>query len=138
MFSEKVMPQIIDYTYKQGDIVAYSLTVPEGVLEGTGRIVGVATTHLPILGSIYMVFDAENFPNSIYPYTTIPMQESALELIGHVDEQYLLISNGSLRTGEDTYVDNFKSDYKAAKKAFDMNKDDDYSLHQLVSVIKHT
>ena len=129
---DQVMPKIIDYTYKQGDIVIYSLRVPEGVLEGTGRIVGVATTHLPIMGSIYMVFDPENFPNHVYQYTTIPMQESALELIGHSDEQYLLITHWK---DIERDIDNFGYDYKTAKKAFNDNEDD--LFRQLVAVIKH-
>jgi hypothetical protein len=133
--SDKITPSIIEYTYKQGDIVAYSLTTPEGNLEGTGRIVGVATNPLPIMGSIYMVFDPENFPNKIYQYTTIPMQESALELIGHTDEEYLLISNWP-DSREETRIYNFGNDYKKAKVWFNENTFESSSSQHLVSVIK--
>lgn len=110
--SQRITPQITEYTYKQGDIVAYSLSVPEGKLEGTGRIVGVATNPLPILGAIFMVEDPENFPNSVYPYTTIPMQESALEYLYHVEDEYLIIT-----TSYGDEINRFGNNYKAAKEA---------------------
>jgi len=132
---ERIMPQIIEYTYRQGDIVAYSLTIPEGRLEGTGRIVGVATAHLPIMGSIYMVEDPENFPNNVYHFSTIPMQESALELIGHVPDEYLLISEWPDTGPGAIDIQSFGKDYKAAKKALMAQEVDTSCSHRTVRVL---
>src|ERR1039457_391807 len=126
---EKVMPHVAEYIYKEGDIVKYELLIPGNNLKGTGRIVGVATTWQPVMGCIYMVFDPENFPNNVYPYTTIPMKESALEYLYHVDDEYLLISESvpsylcpisfeSVETAakglSPTVIQSFGNNYKAA------------------------
>jgi len=110
----------IKYAYKQGDIVAYSLNTPVGCLEGTGRIVGVAVNHIPIMGCIYMVEDPENFPNSVYQYTIIPMQESALEFLYHIPEEYIVcILEGDAYGYE---VEHFGNDYKAAKAELEFHR----------------
>lgn len=110
----------MEYTYKQGDIVEYILSVPEGVFKGTGRIVGVATNPLPEIGAIFMVEDPEKFPNSIYPYTTIPMQEVCLRYLYHVDDEYIVyIIEG------DSYgleVQRYGNNYQAAKSELEFHR----------------
>ena len=114
--SDNIIPKITEYTYKQGDIVKYSLNIPGGKLEGTGRIVGVATAWQPIIGCIYMIFNPEEFPNKVYPYSTIPMPESALEYLYNIPDKYFLIAKS-----EDVFeldeVTDFDNDYKALKYA---------------------
>ena len=128
--SENVIPRVAQYNYKEGDIVKYELLIPGHNIKGTGRIVGVATSWQPGMGCIYMVYDAENFPNNVYPYTTIPMQESALEYLYHIENEFLLISESvnyicpisfeSVETSKELNqikVESFGNNYKAAKKA---------------------
>jgi hypothetical protein len=129
---------MIEYNYNQGDIVAYSLDTPVGALEGTGRIVGVAVNHIPIMGCIYMVEDPENFPNSVYPYTTIPMQESALEFLYHLDDEYHVTTWFPKRwpqTAEIGDVTNCGNDYKAAKKLLLERSKNSEAIHQTVRVL---
>jgi hypothetical protein len=135
--SQQVTPHITPYTYQQGDIVKYSLTIPGGKLEGTGRIVGVATNPLPIMGAIFMVEDPENFPNSVYPYTTIPMQESALEYLCHIDDEYLLISSYDGVLYENVQTTSYGTDYKAAKAQLE-ELSGDGGAHQTVRILNHS
>ena len=54
--------------YEQGEIISYN----NGVVWGTGKIVGQANTGLPVIGVSYIVENLKSnipIPNEGYPYT---------------------------------------------------------------------
>ena len=52
-----------------------------GKYRGTAEVVGVATTHNPDIGYIYILEDiGENFPNDDYPYQCFACPESLLTI----------------------------------------------------------
>lgn len=57
------------YDHKQGSKVHYIVAGYSGI----GRVCGVATTPVPVIGVTYIIEDMSgNFPNETYPYTHFP------------------------------------------------------------------
>ena len=109
----------MEYTLKQGDFVRYSIVNQKNqVLKGTGTIVGIAANPTSFSDTIYMVKDPEVFPNTIYPYTTVPMYECNLEKIGHLEDEYIYID----KEGENVTITSYGQDYHAAKARLLANK----------------
>lgn len=58
--------------YKQNEDVCYTLSGTTG----RGKVVGLATVNLPVLGPTYIVEDTSgNFPSEEYPFTHIVCPE---------------------------------------------------------------
>ena len=51
------------------------VTFDNGVVKGTGKIVGVATNSLPVIGRTYIVEPDQPIKNETYNYSHIAMQE---------------------------------------------------------------
>ncbi len=69
------------FSYKQGQFVKFAMG-GENLPRGEGKIVGVSTTELPIIGCIYMVEVTDgSFPSDVYPFTTISVLECQLTSI---------------------------------------------------------
>ncbi len=63
------------YKFYENQIVAYN----NGVVQGVGAVVGVATTSMPIIGNMYIVKDMSKlFPNATYPFSCFPIAECHL------------------------------------------------------------
>lgn len=61
---------------KQGQKVHYDYGV-----KGTGKIVGVATNGVPLVGKTYIIEPDESFNNEVYPYTHFVCPELYLTII---------------------------------------------------------
>lgn len=104
----------MEYTFKQGDIVLYSIVNSKNqVLRGTGIVVGIAANPSSVMDTIYMVEDPECFPNVTYQYTTVPMHESSLKKVGHIDEEYLYVSTNAQHG---LTITSYKNNYRKAKE----------------------
>ena len=60
--------------FKNGQIVQYALNANAAdekmIVKGKGKIVGIATVDLPVIGMTYIVEDLSgNFPSEVYPYS---------------------------------------------------------------------
>lgn len=63
--------------YAANEIVEYDLDM----VKGTGKIVGIATSELPVIGYTYIVEDLSgNFPSKLYPYTHLAVPGSLLKV----------------------------------------------------------
>lgn len=52
--------------YALNEIVEYDLDT----IKGMGKVVGIATSELPVIGRTYIIEDISgNFPSKLYPYT---------------------------------------------------------------------
>ena len=63
-----------EYKFKEKDSVAFNY----GGVNGYGKIAGVATTELPVLGCFYIVnvlSSNQNLPNETYPFKSITVPE---------------------------------------------------------------
>jgi len=65
---------------KQGTRIKYTTETQNG----TGIIVGVATTEIPLIGRIYMVEPDKPVVSEIYKYSHIPVCESKLEVLNEI------------------------------------------------------
>jgi len=73
----------VTFKYKHMDLV--NVNLGPNSISGIGRIKGVATTEMPVVGHIYIVdmiaFDNENvIPNETYPFDTISVPENHLSI----------------------------------------------------------
>lgn len=63
--------------YAANEIVVYDLDVAKGV----GKIVGIATAELPVIGYTYIVEDLSgNFPSKLYPYSHLAIPGPLLKV----------------------------------------------------------
>lgn len=67
-------------TYKQDDIVLVDNILEHHMVKA--RVVGIATTHMPIIGHTYILEDLSGtFPREDHPFTHFVSFESALHLV---------------------------------------------------------
>lgn len=60
------------YAFKQGDIVDFTT----GIVTGRGKICGISSNELPVIGTTYVVEVIEsNIDKDVYPFTHIPVFE---------------------------------------------------------------
>lgn len=68
----------MEYNFKKDQCV----TVEYSEIRGIGRVVGCATTPLPVIGRMYMVQMVKSnvpFPNDEYPFDVISVPECGLK-----------------------------------------------------------
>jgi hypothetical protein len=77
--------------YSQDQRVAFN----NGVIKGTGKVVGVALSEQPIIGTTFIIEPDEPISNSTYPYTHFVCAEL------HLKEADDVVSKKSWSTIED-------------------------------------
>jgi len=69
-----------NYTFKNDEVVKYSIKYNGSSENGVGRVVGVATIPMPILNTGYIIESIDGkFPNADYPWKCIVVYEAYLE-----------------------------------------------------------
>lgn len=63
------------YNFAQGQLVSFSMQIaPFEYISGTGRIIGVAVSEMPVIGCSYIVQPVEFFGNVRCPSETYPFE----------------------------------------------------------------